>query len=734
MRDRHERQIESSGLWQPIFFKNEANGMNQDYLRGCVENMWNGLPSRPRRQLAAENRGRLVFNGLKIVRREYRALADAFVLLLVLTSSVHAASLPLTWRWSNPRPHGNNIAAMTFGNGWTVQVGERGQIYLSRDLNDWIPYDSRTTNDLRSATFFGSKIVITGENGTVLVADSGLPRPNFQRIDLGTSDWLEGVTASPSLLVAVGDNGATYTSHNGTVWLRQSQTFTTWLRGVAYGNGSFVAVGETGLVATSSDGVAWQRQTSGVTEHLNQIAWVQNRSLVVGDSGRTLASTDGRSWQTVATGAANALYTITASPSSVSVAGESELRLQENGVWADQIRTTTTSFPAPNWTYLSSLWDGSLFLLGGRTGLTLEGFKTNAASPTVWVDRHDALRNWIWDVTRTPEFYIAVGDRATVMTSENGIDWNLELVPDSLASAIFLGVGGTTNLFLAVGNQGRAMISANGVIWDAVPMPASNDLQGVAALNNNLLVVTGGGGTILTSPNGTNWTAQSSLTTAFLSSVAAGPTGLVAVGAGGTILQSLDGRSWNRRAIGTTNWIYRVRYLGGQFLAVGQNGTLLSSPEGASWTARSSGTAEWLNDVARVGQTYFAAGAHGTVLRSDDAVSWENIGAITHKSLFALASSGGQLIAAGVEGVIFRSQVIPDRTPVSIKSFSRKSGENAFLFSGQPDQRFTLDHSTDLFNWKTGTELEFRDSSAALIHLETSPVNSDRLFFRATLR
>jgi len=43
----------------------------------------------------------------------------------------------------------------------------------------------------------------------------------------------------------------------------------------------------------------------------------------------------------------------------------------------------------------------------------------------------------------------AVGDRATVVTSGNGIDWSLELVPDSVTNSIFLGVGGTTNLLLA---------------------------------------------------------------------------------------------------------------------------------------------------------------------------------------------------------------------------------------------------------------------------------------------
>ncbi|MBI4663172.1 MAG: hypothetical protein HY735_30560 [Verrucomicrobia bacterium] len=654
-----------------------------------------------------------------------------------LTSAIHAGATPnsrnVSWRWSNPRPHGNNIAGMAYGEGWVVQVGERGQIYLSRNLDEWIPCDGKTTNDLRSATFFGGKIIITGEGGTILTADASSPRPEFHRTDLGTADWLEGVAASSRLVVAAGDNGAIYTSSDGSLWRLQRQAFSNWLRAVAFGNNLFVAVGEDGFVASSSDGAAWQRQNSGVAEHLNQVAWVQNRFLAFGEAGRAITSADGRDWQPISTGATNALYAIAANTSSLVAAGEREVRLQENGVWSDEIRASNRSFAAPDWTYLSSLWDGSLFLLGGRSGRVLEGFKTNSTGPMLWVDRHDSLRNWIWDLTRTPEFYIAVGDRATVMTSEDGIDWTLELVPNSLTNAIFLGVGGTTNLFLAVGNQGRAMTSSNGVIWDVVRMPTSNDLQGVAALNN-LFVVTGGAGTILTSPNATNWTIRTASTAAFLSSVTSSPRGWVASGSLGTILQSSDGMSWTQRSSGTTNWIYRMRFLGGQFVGVGQNGTILTSLDGANWTRRSSGTSEWLNDVARVGETFFIAGTHGTVLRSSDGIQWENIGTITRKSLFALAAFEGQLIAAGVEGVILRSQVIPDQSPILIKSYRRQSGQDAFLFLGKPDQRFTLDHSTNLPNWTPGTQLEFLDSSGTLLYLENLGAVSDRQFFRATLR
>ena len=60
---------------------------------------------------------------------------------------------------------------------------------------------------------------------------------------------------------------------------------------------------------------------------------------------------------------------------------------------------------------------------------------------------------------------------ASVMTSDDGIHWELELVPDSLTNAVFLGIGGLANRYVVVGNKGNAMTSANGVVWDRVTLP-----------------------------------------------------------------------------------------------------------------------------------------------------------------------------------------------------------------------------------------------------------------------
>src|SRR6185503_15432979 len=94
------------------------------------------------------------------------------LLLLAASMELSAANLPERWRWSNPTPHGGNIFDMAYAFGLTVAVAERGQIYTSEDLRSWVPREGRTTNSLRAVTFFGGRLIITGERGIVLLAES----------------------------------------------------------------------------------------------------------------------------------------------------------------------------------------------------------------------------------------------------------------------------------------------------------------------------------------------------------------------------------------------------------------------------------------------------------------------------------------------------------------------------------------------------------------------------------
>ena len=191
-----------------------------------------------------------------------------FCLLSVLTvTSGSAVDFPLRWRWSNPLPHGGHVYDMAYSPSASlaVQACERGQIFTSFDLDLWLPRDTGRTNEMRAVTFFGHRIIVTGESGLVLYADDVNEFHPGTLLDGPTSDWLEAVAVSPSLAVAVGDNGAIYTSANGATWKRQNSGTNTWFSGVAAGAGSFVVVGENGVILTSPNGTNWTKRTSGTS-------------------------------------------------------------------------------------------------------------------------------------------------------------------------------------------------------------------------------------------------------------------------------------------------------------------------------------------------------------------------------------------------------------------------------------------------------------------------------------
>ena len=339
--------------------------------------------------------------------RPHHIYAFGLVAIACACHSIHvtAAENNLRWRWSNPIPHGGNVFDMAAGFGAVVQVAERGQIYTSDDLVLWIPRESGTINALRGATFFNERLLITGENGTALYADS---LDDFRLLNLGTSDWLESVTASSSLAVAVGDNGAVYTTANGVDWTRQQVAFNTWLRGVADSPSAnvFVAVGEGGFIASSSNGTTWTARNSGTPRHLNRVAWISTRFWAVGEGGIVLSSALGQpsGWSTVSFPSTNNLSALAGDQaSSFAVFGDQEVRRRDGASWSDET-SSTKPFPAPDWTYYSALWLDDFFFAAGRSGMMIEGFRTNSTSPWIWADRFQPIRNWLWDIVRAPRF------------------------------------------------------------------------------------------------------------------------------------------------------------------------------------------------------------------------------------------------------------------------------------------------------------------------------------------
>lgn len=714
--------------------------------------------------------------------RRLARLTDAFrggcVVLAVSFGMAHGSAL--TWRWSNPLPHGNNIVDMTWDGNVSVQVSDLGQLYTGESFFGWLPQVSGTTNTLQAVKFFGSRIVFVGANATVGYSDDGV---NFTVTSLGSPDWLVDLAASPSLLVAVGDEAVIYTSSDGASWQYRGQAphnqfGTNWLLSVAWGAGVFVATGENGYVATSSDGTTWTYRANGLSGDLTHVAWVSTTNAAsafpytgfwaVTDNGKAFFSTNsGAAWQPFnRILSTNVFYSIADNDSTGLLAGDNVVRLGTTATnWSDQLSLLGSLSPAPAWTYYGALWDStnSAYRLMGDDGMMVQSsISTNGAY--LWQPQYPLVpRDWLWQVTLAQDLYVAVGDNTRILTSQNGIDWSIEAVPltnsvrSPTATNVFFCVGGDTNLLVVAGNHGCLAVSPNtgipvivtnldgtlftnlvgalGVLWYALPAPAAttNDLAGACAYSNNYFL-SGGNATLLRSADGTNWTTLSVPTTNYLSGLAPSTNLLVATGDQGVILTSPDGATWTRRTSGTTNWLWRTRWLNGYFLALGENGTILKSANGAAWSAVASGTTNWLNDAVMVSNTCYIVGNNGTVLASTNFVNWTNVGIITGQSLYSAATQNGQLLVVGLEGSILRSQIIPNLTPPTFVSFSQSSGENIFLVAGVPDQEFTLDSSADLSNWTTGPLLDLIYGSGTLVFITQTGTNPPPTqYYRATL-
>lgn len=163
------------------------------------------------------------------------------------------------------------------GNPLFVVAASRATLYSSGDLANW------TTNSLNSfSEFYG----VT---------------------------W--GIAAGGPRFVAVGANGLTAVSSNGSAWTTNGvggnnlQT----LYSVTFGNGQFVAVGASGVIFTSPDGASWQKQVSPTTDTLNGVFFNNGYFVAVGGyfgSVDILVSSDAVTWTRVVSGSGNTLNAV----------------------------------------------------------------------------------------------------------------------------------------------------------------------------------------------------------------------------------------------------------------------------------------------------------------------------------------------------------------------------------------------------------------------------------------
>ena len=82
------------------------------------------------------------------------------------------------------------------------------------------------------------------------------------------------------------------------------------------------------------------------------------------------------------------------------IVGDQDVRFRASGqtTWTNQVTDLPTNAP-PAWVYLSAYGVSNSWLVAGRTGLLIEGSRTNGASLYTWQPSPDSSHAWLWDVT-----------------------------------------------------------------------------------------------------------------------------------------------------------------------------------------------------------------------------------------------------------------------------------------------------------------------------------------------
>lgn len=197
-------------------------------------------------------------------------------------------------------------------------------------------------------------------------------------------------------------------------------------------------------------------------------------------------------------------------------------------------------------------------------------------------------------LTQVSGRFLAVGDNGTIISgtvpsipsNTTGITWTTH-TSNTLNNLNAVTRG---NFYVAVGNSGTILTSGDGNSWSVkINVPTSSDLRGVATVGS-IIVAVGNNGTIVTSKDsGTTWTAVAA---------PAGATNLVGV----TLeLQSVD-KAPNDPVLG-----YVSKF---QFVAVDDSGNAFASQNGFDWSSAAIGAAN-LNTVVSSGFGYVAAGNSG---------------------------------------------------------------------------------------------------------------------------
>ena len=512
--------------------------------------------------------------------------------------------------------------------------------------------------------------------------------PNVGNPQTGLSSWLRDVVRGSDRWVAVGDNGAIYSSADGVSWNAACVSERDNLLAIAWTGSRYVAVGRAGKAFVSDDGMAWDKASTGVGANLNALIWAGDRLIAVGESGTVITSPDGTLWSKASL------------PPPSTVSGKclawngSRLLLGGKGLYYSDDRgiSWVASSTTPQSTIVDAAWSGSKWFAVG-SGSYPRGYWLSSPDGKIWTETILSYEQWPTCVMADPSSILigitASGGYGTdgdfIASEDEGATWRGLVFPFRYAP---LAIARSGNIRLAVGKEGVAMLSSDGNSWESrllagsghwlhsmgavpygssrrslpnsayllsslmkdhsgdlkMPVASSSKLQGIAWNGSKYIAV--GNDSVFTSVDGLSWEDHTPAIFQFV------PTDIcwtgdkwLIVASFGKVFTSTDGLTWSQGVLPLT-YPTTVIADGPRIVVIGTSGGVASSTNGSSWQSDDLGIRD-LNDIAWHDGCYIVVGDYGFAAKSTDGVCWTEIPSVTTNELSTVAWHTGRFVAVG---------------------------------------------------------------------------------------
>jgi hypothetical protein len=532
---------------------------------------------------------------------------------------------------------GNSIATSTdLGLTWTGR-GTTSFTTAGYGVAGPAAYNVSTTN------LTNSLYIATGVN-TFLKSTDGVTWTSIAGTNLTTgyvsywsgTMWIIGGINN----INYGTNYSTYID-NVLTWTYRKTTVIDYMFGL-YNNGSlWVATGQSGNgIATSSDGITWVGRGYNFSSGESDVVWGNNTWVAVGsgDNGNSIVtSTDGITW----TGRGKTIFSIAAQKvawnGSLFVAvgsGGNTIAYSNNGSSWTGNNTIFTSG-------LSVAWNQNMWIALGSGGNTI-AYSTDGIT---WSGSNDISGNKIYWSSNLNKWIISVTNSSTYYTSSDGISWSSNTLTSGTIINMFWSnpIIYTKPTFVAVGQGGNTLVSStNGTTWSAsLTTPFTTAGYGVAWNGTQWVAVGFGTNTIAYSADGLTWIGNSTFSikgndVAYGKDSSGNGLWVVAGQGGNSLATSTNGITWTGR---TSTTVFTSSGLCVAFgkdgsgnillVAVGEGGnTIATSTNGQTWTGRGATvfTSQGLG-VTYANNLWIAVGSGGnSIATSTNGTTWTGLG------------------------------------------------------------------------------------------------------------